>query len=113
MGNLVKVWADSAEYLYGTSEYAIIPKPILESKSSPMPQQANAPLPEDFLLENYRIGKQLSSGGFSLVYLGYDEYGDEVAIKEYLPASLAMRKEGQVKPAIGEENLTTFRYGMK
>jgi serine/threonine protein kinase len=78
-----------------------------------MPQQANAPLPEDFILENYRIGKQLSSGGFSLVYLGYDEYGDEVAIKEYLPASLAMRKEGQVKPAIGEENLTTFRYGMK
>src|SRR5271169_2351362 len=68
-----------------------------------MPQQANAPLPEDFILENYRIGKQLSSGGFSLVYLGYDEYGDEVAIKEYLPASLAIR----------EENLTTFRYGMK
>jgi serine/threonine protein kinase len=78
-----------------------------------MPQQANAPLPEDFILENYRIGRQLSSGGFSLVYLGYDEYGDEVAIKEYLPASLAMRKEGQVKPTIGEENLTTFRYGMK
>jgi serine/threonine protein kinase len=78
-----------------------------------MPQQANAPLPEDFILENYRIGKQLSSGGFSLVYLGYDEYGDEVAIKEYLPASLAVRKEGQVKPNIGEENLTTFRYGMK
>ena len=78
-----------------------------------MPQQANAPLPEDFILENYRIGKQLSSGGFSLVYLGYDEYGDEVAIKEYLPASLAVRKEGQIKPNIGEENLTTFRYGMK
>ena len=78
-----------------------------------MSQQANAPLPADFLLENYRIGKQLSSGGFSLVYLGYDEFGDEVAIKEYLPASLSMRKEGQIKPNIGEENLTTFRYGMK
>ena len=78
-----------------------------------MPQQANAPLPADFILETYRIGRQLSSGGFSLVYLGYDEYGDEVAIKEYLPASLAARKEGQIKPNIGEENLTTFRYGMK
>jgi serine/threonine protein kinase len=97
----------------GTNEYAIIPKPILESKSPAMPQQANAPLPVDFILENYRVGRQLSSGGFSLVYLGYDEYGDEVAIKEYLPASLAVRKEGQVKPNIGEENLTTFRYGMK
>jgi hypothetical protein len=78
-----------------------------------MSQQANSPLPADFILETYRIGKQLSSGGFSLVYLGYDEYGDAVAIKEYLPASLAMRKEGQIKPNIGEENLTTFRYGMK
>jgi serine/threonine protein kinase len=78
-----------------------------------MPQQANAPLPADFILENYRIGGQLSSGGFSLVYIGFDEFGDEVAIKEYLPASLAVRKEGQIKPTIGAENLTTFRYGMK
>lgn len=78
-----------------------------------MPQQSNAPLPADFILENYRIDRQLSSGGFSLVYLGFDEFGDEVAIKEYLPASLAVRKEGQIKPSIGEENLTTFRYGMK
>ena len=78
-----------------------------------MPQQTNSPLPEDFILESYRIGRQLSSGGFSLVYLGYDEYGDEVAIKEYLPAGLAARKEGQIMPNIGEENLIIFRYGMK
>jgi hypothetical protein len=36
-----------------------------------------------------------------------------VAIKEYLPNSLALRGEGQVMPAIAEEHLGAFRYGMK
>jgi hypothetical protein len=36
-----------------------------------------------------------------------------VAIKEYLPAQLALRKEGAALPSIAEENLATFRYGMR
>ena len=78
-----------------------------------MPTQANQPLPEGYQLQNYRIRKVLSCGGFSIVYLAEDENEVPVAIKEYLPASLALRKQGDVLPAIAEENLATFRYGMK
>src|SRR5438309_1149996 len=78
-----------------------------------MPQQANQPLPDGYQLENYRIASVLSSGGFSIVYLAYDENDQPVAIKEYLPSQLALRKEGDALPSISEENLATFRYGMR
>ena len=78
-----------------------------------MPQQANQPLPDGYQLQNYRISKVLSCGGFSIVYLAHDENDVPVAIKEYLPASLALRKRGDALPAIAEENLVTFRYGLK
>jgi serine/threonine protein kinase len=78
-----------------------------------MPSQANVPLPEGYQLQNYRVTKVLSAGGFSLVYLAEDENAQPVAIKEYLPSSLALRREGDVLPSIAEDNLATFRYGMK
>jgi serine/threonine protein kinase len=78
-----------------------------------MPQQVNQPLPDGYQLQNYRIASVLSSGGFSIVYLAYDENDQPVAIKEYLPSQLALRKEGDGLPSIAEENLATFRYGMK
>src|SRR6266852_2234859 len=78
-----------------------------------MPQQANQPLPDGYQLENYRIASVLSCGGFSIVYLAYDENDQPVAIKEYLPSQLALRKEGDALPSISEENLATFRYGMR
>jgi serine/threonine protein kinase len=56
-----------------------------------MPTQANLPLAEDYQLQNYRIGKVLSCGGFSIVYLAHDENDVPVAIKEYPPSSLALR----------------------
>ena len=78
-----------------------------------MPTQANQPLPDGYQLQNYRILKVLSCGGFSIVYLAHDENDVPVAIKEYLPASLALRNRGDVLPAIAAENLAAFRYGMK
>ena len=78
-----------------------------------MPSQANQPLPDGHQLLNYRISSVLSCGGFSIVYLAYDENDQPVAIKEYLPAQFALRKEGAALPSIAEENLATFRYGMR
>jgi len=75
--------------------------------------QANQSLPEGFQLENYKILRVLASGGFSFVYLAHDENEVPVAIKEYLPASLALRTGTDASPAIPEENLPIFRYGMK
>ncbi|MSP98594.1 MAG: serine/threonine protein kinase [Betaproteobacteria bacterium] len=76
-------------------------------------QQANQPLPEGYQLQNYRILRVLSSGGFSFVYLAHDENEIPLAIKEYLPATLALRSEGDVVAAVSDANLPIFRYGMK
>ena len=78
-----------------------------------MPSQANRALPKGYQLQNYKIAKQLSGGGFSIVYLAHDENGASVAIKEYLPSQLVLREEGALVQASTAENLATFRYGMK
>lgn len=78
-----------------------------------MAAQSNSALPENTILENYRIAKPIASGGFSIVYLAYDEYGSPVAIKEYLPAGLSLRTAGQILPTITPEHVNLFRYGMK
>ncbi|MDQ8023697.1 serine/threonine protein kinase [Uliginosibacterium sp. H1] len=78
-----------------------------------MPSQANSALPPSFQLEQYRIEQQLSLGGFSIVYLATDAEGNAVAIKEYLPNSLALRKNGEIEPQVTEEHQAAFRYGMK
>ena len=76
----------------------------------PVPNQA---LPGGYQLLNYRIDRQISRGGFSIVYRAFDETGAPVAIKEYLPSSLVLRTEGDIVRATSVENLTSFRYGMK
>ena len=78
-----------------------------------MPEQANQPLPEGTQLENYRVLRLLAHGGFSFVYLAHDENDAPVAIKEYLPATLALRTNGALHPKVPEENAATFKYGMK
>jgi serine/threonine protein kinase len=78
-----------------------------------MSSQANQPLPEGFQLENYRVLRLIASGGFSFVYLAHDENEVPVAIKEYLPATLALRTADNPCPVVPEENLSTFRYGLK
>jgi serine/threonine protein kinase len=78
----------------------------------PMPV-TNQALPGGYALLNYRIDRQISRGGFSIVYRAFDETGSPVAIKEYLPASLVLRTEGDIVRASSAENLTSFRYGMK
>ena len=78
-----------------------------------MAQQANHALPAGFQLDDYCIDRQLSLGGFSIVYLATDSAGTCVAIKEYLPNSLALRGEGEIKPLITVDHVPAFRYGMK
>jgi serine/threonine protein kinase len=78
-----------------------------------VPAQTNAALPENSILENYRVIKPIASGGFSIVYLANDDAGSSVAIKEYLPSSLALRGPGEMTPRISDDNMHIFRYGMK
>lgn len=78
-----------------------------------MPSQTNQPLPDGYQLHNYTVTRVLSCGGFSIVYLAVDQNEQPVAIKEYLPSSLALRREGDALPSIAEENIATFRYDMR
>ena len=75
--------------------------------------QTNYPLPEGFQLESYRIEKQLSHGGFSIVYLAHDANETPVAIKEYLPNSLALRGPDAIMPTINEQHQAAFNHGLK
>jgi len=78
-----------------------------------MPSQANQPLPEGYQLLNYRLLRVLASGGFSFVYLAHDENEAPVAIKEFLPSTLALRVGQDPLPEVSESHLAAFRYGMR
>ena len=72
-----------------------------------------APLPPDTVISGYRIVRKLSSGGFGIVYLALDSQNQQVAIKEYLPSSLATRSPGELFPQIQSEKLSLYRLGLK
>ncbi|HEX6295898.1 MAG TPA: serine/threonine-protein kinase [Burkholderiales bacterium] len=78
-------------------------------------KQLNLPLPRGAWVDNYEILKLISSGGFSFVYLAHDENRVPVVLKEYLPSILALRTSGSgpLAPALSEDDLAKFRYGMK
>lgn len=72
----------------------------------------NLALPAGYQLQDYEITKILSSGGFSVVYLARDKEKNIVAIKEYLPTSIAVRAESAtVLP--NAEDAALFRHGLK
>jgi serine/threonine protein kinase len=75
--------------------------------------QTNQPLPPGFQLESYRIERQLSHGGFSIVYLAHDANELPVAIKEYLPNGLALREGDGPLPSIKPEHVAAFNHGLK
>jgi serine/threonine protein kinase len=78
-----------------------------------MPSQANQPLQDGTQLQNYRIVRLLASGGFSFVYLAHDENGSPVAVKEYLPSTLALRTGDSAHPKVPDEDMASFRFGLK
>jgi serine/threonine protein kinase len=77
-----------------------------------VPAAKNQALPTGYQLQDYEIRKVLSSGGFSFVYLARDKDKKFVAIKEYLPTSIALRTDGAtVQP--NNDDVALFRHGLK
>src|ERR1700757_4362035 len=72
-----------------------------------------APLPPDTVIGGYRVVRKLSAGGFGVVYLAEDETRHLVALKEYLPASLADRSPGELIPRVKPEKQPLYRLGLK
>ncbi|WP_047248867.1 serine/threonine protein kinase [Chromobacterium subtsugae] len=70
-------------------------------------------LPAGYRLAEYTIVRQLSVGGFSVVYLALDDDDHKFAIKEYLPRNLADRnREGEVTVP-HEMDRDAFNLGLK
>jgi hypothetical protein len=65
------------------------------------------------VIGGYRVVRKLSAGGFGVVYLAVDNEGQQVAIKEYLPSSLATRPPGELLPQVAPEKLSLYRLGLK
>ncbi len=76
-------------------------------------QTHHPPLPPGFRLEGYRIERQLSQGGFSIVYLALDAAGHHVAIKEYLPAGYALRAADGANVAVDPGHQGAFASGLR
>ena len=72
-----------------------------------------SPLPPETQVGDYRIVRKLAAGGFGVVYLAHDAQGQEVAIKEYLPAALATRAAGELVPKVQPDKVSLYRLGLK
>ena len=72
-----------------------------------------SPLPPGTVIGGYRIIRKVAAGGFGLVYLALDPDGQQVAVKEYLPSSLATRGPGKLLPQVQADKLSLYRLGLK
>ncbi|MFO1297492.1 MAG: serine/threonine-protein kinase [Rubrivivax sp.] len=84
---------------------------------APPPRVASADLgnvlPVGTMLREFKLTGVLGEGGFGIVYLAYDtSVQREVALKEYMPTSLAARTETGIQVK-SERYRETFDAGMK
>ena len=71
-------------------------------------------LPIGFTLAEFRIERVLGEGGFGIVYLALDtQLGRQVAIKEYMPASLASRNRDLSVTVTSPRHRETFDLGLR
>ncbi len=72
-------------------------------------------LPEGTRLRDFEINGLIGEGGFGIVYLAYDHsLGRRVAIKEYMPASMASRAQASNSVIVkSQRHEETFRLGLK
>jgi serine/threonine protein kinase len=65
------------------------------TKADAKPEELRGTLPAGTRLRNYELMSVLGHGGFGITYYARDTtLGREVAVKEYLPTSLALRENG-------------------
>ena len=71
-------------------------------------------LPPGTRLDEFEIIGLIGEGGFGIVYLAHDHaLQRRVALKEYLPASLAARTGRLTVTVLSEQDATTFQQGMQ
>lgn len=71
-------------------------------------------LPSDFDVHWYKISRVLGHGGFGITYLALDTNLDQaVAIKEYLPGSIAMRGPNHEVLPLTLDHATDYAWGLE
>ena len=69
-------------------------------------------LPAGTLIGRYQVAGVLGQGGFGITYLARDtQLGRDVAVKEYLPAALAVRPDGSSVLPRSTEVAEDFDWG--
>ena len=89
---------------------------IDEAEGRPSTQTGPGPaLPLGTRLRDYEITGLIGEGGFSIVYLAWDHsLQRKVAVKEYMPASMASRVSGSSAIVVkSDRHLDTFKAGLK
>ncbi len=89
--------------------------PRTASPATPAPLPAGHVLPLGTRLLDYEIKGLIGEGGFGIVYLAWDHsLQRKVAVKEYMPASMAARAAGSSAIVVKSgRHLDTFRAGLK
>lgn len=80
------------------------------------PQESTMYINPGTLLNNrYVIGKALGQGGFGITYIAWDAtLNCSVAIKEYLPLSIASRNSGSILVSCASNSLKNdYEFGLK
>lgn len=78
-----------------------------------MAKQKNTALPSGAALQQYTIDRVISTGGFSIVYLAYNEHGIPVAIKEFMPAGMGLREDGSLANIRSKDDDRRFQMGLR
>lgn len=81
---------------------------------SPKVFSSHAALPNGTCLQEFEVTGVVGEGGFGIVYLAQDkQLHRTVAIKEYMPASLASRGDGESVVVRSERHQDTFEAGRR
>lgn len=88
-----------------------------DTNSEPSDQGQSRPLgvlPPGYLVAEFRIERVLGKGGFGIVYLAFDTRLERlVAVKEFMPQSLAQRLADHSIEPLSERHRQTFDLGLR
>jgi serine/threonine protein kinase len=90
------------------------PTPAAPLAAASAPAEAGNTLAPGTKLGEFEVTQVVGEGGFGIVYLAHDHsLGRRVALKEYMPSSLAARGSGLTVSVKSARHRETFQAGMK
>lgn len=84
---------------------------VCHAKAGTLKNSAMSLTPGTILDGRYLLGRVIGHGGFGITYIGLDlEWGNRVAVKEYMPVNEVSRHPGQLHPV--PRHREDFEYGL-